>query len=179
MGWLRREAGSGRAGSRKWWGRKPEVIGLVGRVGVCLALSRAFQKGVEPSEPRCLKGPEEFQPVQASVYTGNGLQPVSCGEAALAVYMEWRCLDSSGSWVWFWQMLLGKAGCPASIWYSFCWCELRMQIGCHGPVEQAGLGQGRAAVPVEIRKPVDPCSRGAGHRKWPETLAPAFASWLV
>lgn len=26
MGWLRREAGSGRAGSQKWWSREPEVV---------------------------------------------------------------------------------------------------------------------------------------------------------
>lgn len=54
------EAASGGAGNWKWWGRKLEVVGQVGRVGICLASSRAFQKDIEPSEPQCLKPREEF-----------------------------------------------------------------------------------------------------------------------
>lgn len=45
-----------------------------------LAFSKTLQKGVELSEPQCLKGLEEFQPAQA----WKDLEPRSRGEAAWA-----------------------------------------------------------------------------------------------
>lgn len=63
---------------------------------MCLASSRTFQKGVEPSEPQCLKGREEFQPVQASVCTGNSDIGSLHGVEMLRCRMSW---SSGAGWL--------------------------------------------------------------------------------